>query len=380
LSQAGTRTAKELFDCRGWCAHHGTDIWFNTAPTDGNPQHATYPIAGWWLMKQLYDHYSYNPDIEYLKRIYPLLKGAVEFCHDFLIKDPESGYLVTNPSTSPENRFFDDNGNNAAVSIASASDIQIARSLLRNFIEASAVLNTDKEMSARSTEILQQLPPHQVGSFGQLQEWFYDFKEWEVTHRHMMHLFAFFPDDDITIRKTPELAEAVKVVLKRRGDKDLGWSSAWRINLYARLEEAAQAYNDLHRMEASMSGWPRPEDSSITPSFEGNQAIQGVTAGIAEMLMQSHSSELSILPALPEQWKTGAVKGLRARGGYDVDIAWNDGVLTKALIKANYDQSCRLRTKTPVKVFEGRKEIKVKQVENNLIEFEAQAGKQYEIK
>jgi alpha-L-fucosidase 2 len=377
LAQAGTLTAKELYGCRGWCAHHGTDVWFNTAPTDGNPQHATWPLGGIWLMQQLYDHYLYDPDPAYLQRIYPLLKGAVEFSLDFLVKDPVTGYMVTNPSTSPENRFFDEKGNRAAVSIAAANDIQIIRNQLRNFIEAAAVLNTDKEMSARSAIILEQLPPHQIGSFGQLQEWFYDFKETEVTHRHIMHLFACYPDDDITIRKTPELAEAVKVVLNRRGDKDLGWTSAWRINLYARMEEAAKAYNDLHRMLASVSGWPRPEDSSITPSFEGNQAIQGVSAGMAEMLMQSHSGELYLLPALPVQWKNGSISGLRARGGFDVDLAWNEGRLTKAIIKANYDKPCRLRTKTPVKVISDGKEISVQTLGDNFIEFEAKTGQQY---
>jgi alpha-L-fucosidase 2 len=380
LAQAGALTAKELYGCRGWCAHHGTDVWFNTAPTDGDPQHATWPMGGVWLMQQLYDHYLYDPDPAYLQRIYPLLKGSAEFCLDFLVKDPVTGYMVTNPSTSPENRFFDDEGNRVAVSIASASDIQLVRNQLRNFVDASGILNTDKEMSARSTEILQQLPPHQIGSFGQLQEWFYDFKETEVTHRHLMHLFAFYPDDDITVRKTPELAKAVKEVLKRRGDFEyMGMFSAWKINMYARFEEPEKAYALLHKMLTDVSVHPQAEDSRVTPSMEGNQGVTAITAGMAEMLMQSHSLELSILPALPEQWKNGAVSGLRARGGFDVDIAWNNGVLTKAVIKANYDKPCKLRTKAPVKVFCEGKEISTKQIEDNFLEFEAKAGKKYMI-
>ncbi|MDR2704615.1 MAG: isochorismatase family protein, partial [Planctomycetaceae bacterium] len=230
---------------------------------------------------------------------------------------------------------------------------------------------------------LKQLPPHNIGKHGQLQEWFYDFKEREVTHRHIMHLIAVYPDDDITIRKTPELAEAVRVVLKRRSTKNMGWTGAWRINLHARLEEPEAAYNDLRKMITDVSLHPQKEDSRITPSFEGNQAIQGVTAGIAEMLLQSHSEEISLLPALPKQWASGAVKGLRARGGYEIDLAWEDGKLSNALIKPRYNKTCRLRTKLPVKIFtnnnNNNKEITCNQLGNNFIEFEAKAGEIYRV-
>jgi alpha-L-fucosidase 2 len=337
-------------------------------------------MGGVWLMQQLYDHYEYDPDPAYLQRIYPLMKGSTEFVLDWLVKDPESGYLGTCPASSPENLFRDDKGNVAALSFASASDIQLVRNLLRNFVKATETLHIDKELQAQAESALKQLPPHRIGKHGQLQEWFYDFDEPEVTHRHIMHLFAVYPDDDITPRKTPELAEAVKTTLKRRGPDNMGWASAWRISLRARLGEPEAAYEDLHKMEAAVSGWPSDEDSRITPSYEGNQAIQGVTAGIAEMLMQSHSGEISLLPALPVQWKTGAVEGLRARGGYDVDMAWQEGKLAKAVIHAHYDRTCRLCTKTPVKVFAGNREVSCRILDENLLEFDVKQGEEYIIK
>jgi alpha-L-fucosidase 2 len=275
--------------------------------------------------------------------------------------------------------FFDDQGNEAAVTMGSSGDIQIVRNLLRNYIQATALLDA-KGYDSRAGVILAQLPPHQIGSYGQLQEWLYDYKEPEVTHRHTMHLFAVYPDDDITLRKTPELAEAVKVTLKRRGEGNRGWSGAWKISQYARLEEPEKAYAILHKMLAEVSIHPSEEDSRITPSFEGNQGIQGVTAGMTEMLMQSHSGEISLLPALPVEWKTGAVEGLRARGGFDIDLAWRDGLLDKAVIKANYDRPCRIRTKTPVKVFSSGKEIKLTPQGENCIEFDARAGDVYIIR
>ncbi|MDR2040883.1 MAG: glycoside hydrolase family 95 protein [Tannerella sp.] len=379
LAQAGRRTAGELFGCRGWCACHGTDVWFNTAPTDGDPRHATYPVAGLWLMQQLYEHFRYDPDRAYLERIYPLMKGAAEFCLDFLTEDPESGYLGTCPASSPENTFADEAGRHVAISFASSGDIQIVRNFLRNYVEASGRLDVDAGMSTQAAEALNRLPPHQIGRFGQLQEWFFDFAETEVGHRHLSHLFAAYPDDDITLRRTPSLAEAVRVVLKRRGDINMGWSGAWKINQHARLEEPAEAYGILHDMLTDVSIHPYEEDSRITPSFEGNQAIQGVTAGMVEMLLQSHGGELSLLPALPAQWPAGAVKGFRARGGYDVDMAWKDGRLSEAVIRAHYDGTCRLRARTPVRVWDGKREISGSRPDESLTEFTAEAGKTYRI-
>ena len=381
LAQAGRRSAEQLFGCRGWCSNLGADVWFNTAPTDGNPRHATFPTSGWWLLQQLYEHYLYDPDRGYLEKLYPLLKGGVEFCLDFLVENPETGYLVTCPAGSPENSFLDDKGNRVSMSFGSSVDNQLARNLLRNFIAASGTLGADADMRTLATKALDRLPPHKIGKQGQLQEWLFDFDEFEVTHRHLSHLFAAYPDDDITPRKTPELAEAVRVTLKRRGGTiNMGWSGAWKINQHARLGEPAEAYHILNKMLTAVSLHPMEEDSQITPSFEGNQAIQGVTAGIAEMLLQSHGDELSLLPALPERWATGAVKGFRARGGYEVDFAWTEGKLTQAVIKAKHDGTCRLRTKTPVTLRTDGKEVPVKTSDDNLIEFEAKAGKEYSVR
>jgi alpha-L-fucosidase 2 len=379
LAKAGARTANELYGCRGWTAHHGTDIWFNTAPTDGNPQYATWPMGGAWLMQQLFDHYEYSRDTSYLKRIYPLLKGATEFFLDFLMTDPETGWRVTCPSTTPENSFLTDTGEVCSVSMGTSMDNQLIRNLFRNCITACKILNRDSEMQKEIEADLVKLPPHQIGSFGQLQEWLYDFKEVEVTHRHLSHLFAVYPDDDITIRNTPELAKAVDIVLERRGDINLGWSGAWKINLHARLEEPQAAYSILKKMLTEVSLHPRQEDSRITPSFEGNQAIQGVTAGIAEMLMQSHSSEISLLPALPDEWRAGGIQGLVARGGFNVTILWHDRKLTKAVIHSKFNNKCRIRTKTSAKILLDGKEIKTYSPELNVLEFNAEAGKSYEI-
>ena len=379
LAQAGARTAKELYNCRGWTAHHGTDIWFNTAPTDGNPQHATWPLAGAWLMQQLFDHYNYEPDTSYLKRIYPLLKGAAEFFLDFLITDPATGWLVTCPSTTPENSFLTDEGKICSVSLGTSMDNQIIRRLFHDCITACKDLNIDKEFREKLEEVVNKLPPHQIGRFGQLQEWLYDFTEVEPGHRHLSHLFAAYPDDDITIRKTPELAKAVGVVLDRRGNINRGWSGAWKINLYARLEESRLAYEILKLMLTDVSLSPFEEDSRITPSYEGNQAIQGVTAGISEMLMQSHSQEISFLPALPEQWPKGGIQGLRAKGGFTVNIFWDEGQLESAWIYSEFNNTCKIRTRQPVTILLDKKEVECQRIEDNVVQFNTEAGKSYRI-
>ena len=379
LAQAGRRTAKELYNCRGWVAHHGTDVWFNTAPTDRNREASIWPMGGAWLMQQLYDHYEYNLDRNYLESIYPLLKGAAEFFLDYLITDPATGYLVTCPSTSPENNFLTDSGKIAAVSMGSTMDNELLRNLFGHTISAAKILGKDAGLCKELDSVYKRLPPLKIGRFGQLQEWMEDVKENDTGHRHISHLFAAYPDDAITLRKTPELAQAVKVVLQRRGDINMGWSGAWKINQHARLEEPEAAYKILIPMLTDVSIHPRAEDSRITPSFEGNQGIQGVTAGIAEMLMQSHSGEISLLPALPAEWPKGRVAGLRGRGNYTVDIQWDKQQLSNATLISGITQVCHLRTKKAVHiVLEGNK-VPVVQPQGDLYLFKVIAGKKYKI-
>jgi alpha-L-fucosidase 2 len=378
LSQAGKKTAKEMFNCRGWVAHHGTDVWFNTAPTDGHPNASMWPMGGAWIMQQLFEHYTYHPDKDYLNRIYPLLTGSSQFFLDYMITDPKTGWLVTCPSSSPENWFLTGN-KPTALSMGSSMDIQIIRNLFRNTIKAAKTLGKDQELCKQMEQALSKLPPYQTGKYGQLQEWLHDFPEADEKHRHLSHLFAAYPDDDLTIHNNPEMIKAVEKVLERKVDKYLGWSGAWKLNLYARLQKPEAALDILKRMLVDVSIHPREEDSKITPSFEGNQAIQGVTAGVAEMLLQSHSGEISLLPALPASWKTGKVTGLRARGGYDIDMEWENGRLKKSVIRSEFSGKCKIRSKEPVKILSQNQLVKAVSSNGNTFEFDAKAGTVYEI-
>lgn len=378
LAQAGKRTAKELYNCNGWVAHHGTDVWFNTAPTDRNKEASVWPMGGAWLMQSLYDHYEYHPDKKYLARIYPLLKGSAEFFLDYLITDPASGYLVTSLSTSPENSFYTEDGKVGTITMGSTMDNELLHNLFTHCIEAADILKLDVAFRGKLQAAIKKLPPFKIGQFGQLQEWLYDYKETDPGHRHISHLFASYPDDQITLRKTPELARAVNVVLQRRGNINMGWSGAWKINQHARFEDAEDAYKVLVPMLTDVSIHPRAEDSRITPSFEGNQGIQGVTAGIAEMLMQSHSGEISLLPALPKAWPTGSITGLRGKGDYSIDINWQNERLATANITSGIAQTCRLRSKTPVKILLDGKTVSSRK-ENGVYVFKVAPNKKYQI-
>jgi alpha-L-fucosidase 2 len=342
LSQAGARTARELYSCRGWVAHHGTDVWLDTAPTDFTGP-GIWPTGGAWLVNQLWEHYAFQPDMGYLKRLYPLLKGASEFFLDFLIEEPKHHWLVTAPSISPENSFLAPSGAGTEISLGPTLDNQLLRDLFDHTAAAAEILAVDPRLRAQAQAARKRLPPDRVGRHGQVQEWLEDFDEAEIIHRHVSPLYGFFPSNQITEKTNPELAKAVRVTLNRRTDRDLGWSGAWKINLHARLRDGDHAYAILRRMLTDISLHPAKEDSDRVPSFEGNQAIQGVTAGIAEMLLQSHEREIDLLPALPTSWPSGSVSGLRARGGFVVDLAWERGRLTRVRIVSTSGLECALR-------------------------------------
>lgn len=343
LSQTGRRTARILYGARGWTAHHNVDIWRTTTPTGGDASWAFWPMGGVWLTSHLWEHYLFTGDQRFLQeRAYPVMKEAALFCLDWLIEGPD-GYLVTAPSTSPENKFLTGEGEARSISMASTMDMTLIRELFTRCIEAAGTLEIDQALVAEWEDSLSRLYPFRIGSEGQLQEWFKDFAESELGHRHVSHLYGLYPGEQINRMDTPELVEASRVSLERRisqGGGHTGWSCAWLINLYARLLDGGQAHQFVRTLLAR-STHPNLFDDHPPFQIDGNF---GGTAGIAEMLLQSHLNELHLLPALPDEWTQGSVTGLRARGGYTLSMEWEDSQLVSAVIKAERDGSVTIRS------------------------------------